>query len=80
MSIQNIIATPTLAKLKTTDGKNPYINTQMIVSIEKGENNNETDLLMLNGQKFTLTNTPEHFVSNYQNDCKKTASVLNLAC
>lgn len=70
---------PVIASIKTTnDKKEHFINTQMIVSFSPSENENETDILMLNGKTYTIKGTPAHHAESYKQDVKNGAICLNL--
>ena len=50
----------------------------MIVSFSPSENENETDILMLNGKTYTIKGTPAHHAESYKQDVKNGAICLNL--
>lgn len=79
MSINNVIISPTLAKIKTTGGTEHYVNSQMIVSLSPAENKENTDMLLLNGKTYTLKGTPSHFAEQFRKGNKDGDILLNMA-
>ena len=79
MDINNVMISPTLAKIKTTGGTEHYINSQMIVSLSPAENKENTDVVMLNGKTYTLKGTPAHYAEHYRMENKSGGSLLNMA-
>lgn len=79
MDINNVMISPTLAKIKTTGGTEHYINSQMIVSLNPAEDKENTDIVMLNGKTYTLKGTPAHFAEQYRMENKGGNFILNMA-
>lgn len=79
MDINNVIASPALAKIKTVNGKEHFVNSQMIVSLSPSENEGNTDMIMLNGKTYTLKGTPSHFAEQYRMENKSGGVILNMA-
>lgn len=79
MDINNVITSPALAKIKTVNGKEHFVNSQMIVSLSPAESEGNTDMLMLNGQTYTLKGTPSHFAEQYRMENKSGGVILNMA-
>ena len=79
MDINNVIASPALAKIKTVNGKEHFVNSQMIVSLSPSENEGNTDMIMLNGKTYTLKGTPSHFAEQYRTENKSGGVILNMA-
>lgn len=79
MDINNVITSPALAKIKTVNGKEHFVNSQMIVSLSPAENEGNTDMIMLNGKTYTLKGTPSHFAEQYRMENKSGGVILNMA-
>ena len=79
MNINNVITSPSLAKIKTTQGKEHFVNTQMIVSLSPSETDGNTDMIMLNGKTYTIKGTPTHFAEQYRMENKDGGILLNMA-
>lgn len=79
MDINNVITSPALAKIKTVNGKEHFVNSQMIVSLSPSENEGNTDMIMLNGKTYTLKGTPSHFAEQYRMENKSGGVILNMA-
>ena len=79
MDINNAITSPALAKIKTVNGKEHFVNSQMIVSLSPAENEGNTDMIMLNGRTYTLKGTPSHFAEQYRMENKSGGVLLNMA-
>ena len=70
---------PTLMKIKTSeDKKERYINTSMVVSFEPSKEEDQTDILLVNGKTYTIKGTPAHHVESYRQDVRDGACLLNL--
>lgn len=79
MDINNVMISPTLAKIKTIGDKEHYINSQMIVSLSPAESEGNTDMLLLNGKTYTVKGTPAHFAEQYRMENKNGGVLLNMA-
>lgn len=79
MSINNVMISPTLAKIKTIGDKEHYINSQMIVALSPAESEGNTDMLLLNGNTYTLKGTPAHYAEQYRMENKSGGVLLNMA-
>ena len=79
MAIDGIITSPSVIKIKTTDKKEHYLNSNLVVAYSPSEENDKmTDIVMLNGQKYTVNETPSQLVNaRYIRDVKCGASVIN---
>ena len=79
MNINNVITSPSLAKIKTVNGKEHFVNSQMIVSLSPSEDDGNTDMIMLNGKTYTLKGTPAHYAEQYRMENKSGGVLLNMA-
>ena len=79
MNINNVMVSPTLAKIKTIGETEHYINSQMIVSLSPAESEGNTDLIMLNGKTYTLKGSPAHFAEQYRMENKGGGVLINMA-
>ena len=79
MNINNVMVSPTLAKIKTIGNTEHYINSQMIVSLSPAESEGNTDMLLLNGKTYTLKGTPSHVAEQYRMENKSGGVILNMA-
>lgn len=79
MNINNVITSPSLAKIKTVNGKEHFVNSQMIVSLSPSEDDGNTDMIMLNGKTYTLKGTPSHYAEQYRMENKSGGVLLNMA-
>ncbi len=70
---------PTLVKIRTKDDKKEhFINSSMILAFEPSKKEEDTDILMLNGEIYTIKGTPAHHAESYREDLKKGNTILNL--
>ncbi len=79
MAIDGILTFPPVIKVKTTDKKEHYLNSNMVVAYSPSENDEKmTDIVMLNGQVFTINETPSQLINaRYIRDVKTGASLIN---
>lgn len=80
MAIDGIITSPSVIKIRTTDKKEHYLNSNLVVSYSPSEDNEKmTDIVMLNGQTFTVNETPSQLVNaRYLRDVRNGSSLINL--
>ena len=80
MTIEAVITTPSVIKIRTADKKEHYINSNMVVAYSPSEDNEEsTDIVMLNGQTYTINETPSQLINaRYCRDVKNGTSLINL--
>ena len=50
----------------------------MILAFEPSKKEEDTDILMLNGEIYTIKGTPAHHAESYREDLKKGNTILNL--
>ena len=79
MSVDAIITSPSIIRIKTTDKKTHYINSNMVVAYSPSEEDEtKTDMVMLNGQKFTINETPSQLIeTRYSRDVRNGSSIIN---
>ena len=80
MAIDGIINSPSLMRVKTIDKKTHYLNSNMVVAYSPSEDDeNKTDIVMLNGQKYTVTDSVFQIVdARYSRDIRNGNSLFNL--
>ena len=80
MNIDGIINSPSLMRVKTIDNKTHYLNSNMVVAYSPSEDDeNRTDIVMLNGQKFTVYDSVSQIVdARYSRDVRNGTSIFNL--
>ena len=80
MNIDGIINSPSLMRVKTIDQKTHYLNSNMVVAYSPSEDDeNKTDIVMLNGQKFTVYDSVSQIVdARYSRDVRNGTSIFNL--
>lgn len=80
MNIDAIINSPSLMRVKTIDNKTHYLNSNMVVAYSPSEDDeNKTDIVMLNGQKFTVYDSvPQIVDARYSRDVRNGTSIFNL--
>ena len=63
MTIEGIISSPSVIKVRTDDNKEHYLNSNMVVAYSPSlDNEKMTDIVMLNGQVFTVKETPSQLI------------------
>lgn len=79
MAIDGIITSPSVIRVKTVDQKEHYLNSNMVVAYSPSEDNEKmTDIIMLNGQKYTVKETPSQLVENrYRRDVRNGSYLIN---
>ena len=79
MAIDGIITSPSVIKIRTTDKKEHYLNSNLVVSYSPSEDDEKmTDIVMLNGQTFTVNETPSQLVNaRYLRDVRNGSSLIN---
>ena len=79
MAIDGIINSPSLMRVKTIDKKTHYLNSNMVVAYSPSEDDeNKTDIVMLNGQKYTVNDSVFQIVdARYSRDVRNGSSIIN---
>ncbi len=79
MAIDGIVTSPSLIKIRTTDKKEHYLNSNLVVAYSPSEEEEKmTDIVMLNGQKYTVNETPSQLVTaRYVRDVRNGSSLIN---
>ena len=79
MAIDGIVTSPSLIKIRTIDKKEHYLNSNLVVAYSPAEKSeNMTDIFMLNGQKYTVNETPSQLVTaRYVRDVRNGSSLIN---
>ena len=80
MAVDAIINIPAFLKVKTTGNKQHFLNSNLVVSFSPSISEEKaTDILMLNGDRYTIKETPDQLIDNrYRRDANKGTSVFNL--
>ena len=79
MAIDGIINSPSLMRVKTIDKKTHYLNSNMVVAYSPSEDDeNTTDIVMLNGQKYTVNDSVFQIIdARYSRDVRNGSSIIN---
>lgn len=79
MAIDGIINSPSLMRVKTIDKKTHYLNSNMVVAYSPSEDDeNKTDIVMLNGQKYTVNDSVFQIIdARYSRDVRNGSSIIN---
>lgn len=79
MAIDGILTFPPVIKVKTTDKKEHYLNGNMVVAYSPSKDDEKmTDIVMLNGQTYTVNETPSQLINaRYSRDVRNGSNIIN---
>lgn len=79
MAVDGVVNSPSFIHLKTINGKKHYINSNYVVSVNPSRvDEDSSDIVMLNGQIYTVKETPEQLIGNrYIRDAKDGRAGIN---
>lgn len=80
MAVDGVINSPSFINIKTIGDNKHYINSNFVVSVSPSkEIEGASDIVMLNGQTYTINDTPAQLIGNrYVRDAKEGRVGINL--